>query len=203
MLRIGLTGSIGVGKSFVSSVFEDLGCHLLDADQTSREVVLPGTPSLNAVNEAFGGDVLLQDGTLDRQRLASIVFADEEKRLRLNAILHPYIIARQDEILREWEREDPEGIGIVDAAMMIESGGYRRFDKLIVVHCRPEVQLDRLIARDDLPPEEAARRIAAQMPQAEKIKFADFLIDTSEGFDSARAQTEAMFRELKVLPDKR
>src|SRR5258707_75402 len=87
MLRIGLTGSIGVGKSFVSSVFEDLGCHLLDGDQTSREVVLPGTPSLNAVNEAFGGDVLLRDGTLDRQRLASIVFADEEKRLRLNAIL--------------------------------------------------------------------------------------------------------------------
>jgi dephospho-CoA kinase len=84
---------------------------------------------------------------------------------------------------------------------MIESGGYRRFDKLIVVHCRPDVQLDRLIARDGLSPEEAARRIAAQMPQAEKINFADFLIDTSEGFDSAREQTEAVFQKLKDLSD--
>jgi dephospho-CoA kinase len=199
MLRIGLTGSIGVGKSFVSSVFADLGCHLLDADQTSREVVLPGTPSLNAVNEAFGGDVLLQDGTLDRQRLASIVFADEEMRLRLNAILHPYIIARQDEILSEWEREDPEGIGIVDAALMIESGGFRRFDKLIVVHCRPDVQLERLMLRDRLTMPDAQKRIASQMSQEEKKKFADYLIDTSDGFEPTRRRTVEVYNDLLRL----
>ena len=203
MLKLGLTGSIAVGKSFVLGVLAELGCRVLDADVTARQVVAPGTPGLKAVVEAFGSEVLRGDGTLDRARLGAIVFADEAKRKTLNSILHPFIIAAQDDQVRTWQRETPDGVAVVDAALMIESGGYRRFDKLIVVHCRPEVQLDRLIARDGLSPEEAARRIAAQMPQAEKIKFADFLIDTSEGFDSARAQTEAVFRELKVLPDKR
>src|ERR1044072_480390 len=136
MLRVGLTGSIGVGKSFVASVFIELGCHVLDADQTAREVVLPGTRGLVALTEEFGEEIINQDGTLNRKQLGAVVFADEEKRQRLNHILHPFIIARQDEILREWEIQDPSGIGIVDAALMIESGGYRRFDKLIVVHCR-------------------------------------------------------------------
>lgn len=184
-------------------VLAELGCRVLDADATAREVVAPGTAGLNSVVEAFGSEVLRADGTLDRTRLGAIVFSDEQKRQLLNSILHPFIIAAQDDQIRKWQRETPEGIAVIDAALMIESGGYRRFDKLIVVHCRSEVQLDRLISRDGLSPEEAARRIAAQMPQADKIKFADFLIDTSEGFDSARAQTEVMFRELKLLPDKR
>ena len=113
-----------------------------------------------------------------------MVFNDESQRQRLNHILHPFIIARQDEILNAWEAEDPDGIGIVDAALMIESGGYKRFDKLIVVHCRPEVQLERLMLRDKLSREEALRRINSQMPQEEKQKFADYLIDTSDGFES-------------------
>jgi dephospho-CoA kinase len=137
MLRVGLTGSIAVGKSFVTSIFADLGCHTLDADETAREVVLPGSPGLNAVAKAFGDEVLNPDGTLNRRRLGELVFADNARREKLNHILHPFIIARQDEIMRDWEREDPQGIGIIDAALMIESGGYRRFDKLIVVHCRP------------------------------------------------------------------
>ena len=140
MLRVGLTGSIGVGKSFVASVFAELGCHVLDADQTAREVVLRGTPGLAALTKEFGDGVLNPDGTLNRKQLGAIVFGDEEKRQRLNHILHPFIIARQDEILNEWERNDPNGIGIVDAALMIESGGYKRFDKLIVVHCRPDLR---------------------------------------------------------------
>ena len=107
--------------------------------------------------------------------------------------------ARQNEILREWEKEDPQGIGIVDAALMIESGGYKRFDKLIVVHCRPEVQLQRLITRDGLSESEARQRIAAQMPQEEKCKFADHLIDTSEGFEATRARTAEVFSELQEL----
>ena len=203
MLRVGLTGSIAVGKSYVASVFAELGCHVLDADQTAREVVLPGSAGLAAVAEAFGNDVLNPDGTLNRQQVGEIVFADEEKRQHLNHILHPFIIARQDEIMREWEREDPDGIGIIDAALMIESGGYRRFDKLIVVHCRPEVQLERLMLRNSLSREEAQARIDAQMPQAEKQKYADFLIDTSDGFELTRTRTQEVYNDLLRLATKR
>ena len=197
MLRVGLTGSIDVGKSFVTSVFAELGCRVLDADQTAREVVMPGAVGLAAVVREFGEDILATDGTLDRARMGSIVFADEARRLRLNQILHPFIIARQDEILLEWEREDPNGIGVVDAALMIESGGYKRFDKLIVVHCRPEVQLERLMLRDKLTLAEAERRIASQMPQEEKQQYADYLIDTSDGFEPTRNRTIEVYNELR------
>jgi len=196
MLRVGLTGSIGVGKSFVASVFVELGCHVLDADQTAREVVMPGTPGLKALTEAFGEEILNPDGTLNRKQLGAVVFNDESQRQRLNSILHPFIIARQDEILNGWEAEDPNGIGIIDAALMIESGGYKRFDKLIVVHCRPEVQLERLMLRDKLSREEALRRINSQMPQEEKQKFADYLIDTSDGFESTRSRSVEIYHKL-------
>jgi len=196
MLRVGLTGSIGVGKSFVTSVFEELGCHVLDADLTAREVVMPGTPGLKAITEEFGEEILNTDGSLDRKRLGALIFADQAKRERLNQILHPFIIARQDEIMRGWEAEDPNGIGIIDAALMIESSGYKRFDKLIVVHCRPEVQLERLMLRDKLSREEALRRISSQMPQEEKQKFADYLIDTSDGFEPTRTQIISVHQKL-------
>lgn len=199
MLRIGLTGSIAVGKTFVLGVLAELGCHVLDADQTARDVVQPGTPGLQAVTDAFGKDILRDDGTLDRARLGAVVFADEEKRLQLNSILHPFIIAAQDRQLQKWEHESPDGIAVVDAALMIESGGYRRFDRLIVVHCRPEVQLARLMSREGLSRAEAGRRIAAQMPQEEKKKHADFLIDTSDEFDATRIHTEEVFAALKAL----
>jgi dephospho-CoA kinase len=197
MLRAGLTGSIAVGKSFVSSVFAELGCHVLDADQTAREVVAPGSFGLRAIAGAFGGEVLQPDGALDRGKLGAIVFGDDAKRARLNEILHPLIIAAQDDWLRRCEREDSSGIGIIDAALMIETGSYKRFDKLIVVHCRAELQLERLVKRDGLSVAEAGRRIAAQMPQEEKKKFADYLIDTSNGFAEAKAQTYAVYEKLK------
>lgn len=199
MLRVGLTGSIAVGKSFVSAVLAELGCHVLDADKTAREVVAMGTPGLRALVESFGEEVLLADGSLDRARLGAIIFADESKRALLNSLLHPYIIAAQDEQLRQWEREDPRGIAVVDAALMIESGGYRRFDKLIVVHCRPLIQAERLMARNGLSLEEAERRIRAQMPQEEKMRYADFLIDTSEGFEPTRQQTIEVYKALRAL----
>jgi len=199
MLRVGLTGSIGVGKSFVTSVLGELGSHVLDADQTAREVVASGTPGLSAVIASFGTDVLSPDGSLDRARLGSLVFADEQKRQLLNAILHPFIMAKQDEIMRQWETEDPKGVGVIDAALMIESGGYKRFDKLVVVHCRPEVQLKRLMTRDGLSVEEAQQRVKTQLSQEEKKKFADYLIDTSDGFDETRRQTMEVHKELLRL----
>jgi dephospho-CoA kinase len=199
MLRVGLTGSIAVGKSFVASVFVELGCHVIDADDTAREVVLPGTAGLDAIVQRFGAEVLQADGTLNRQRLGEVVFGNEQLRQDLNAILHPRIMERQDEILKSWEQIDPNGIGIVDAALMIESGGYKRFDKLIVVHCRPEVQLERLILRNALTLDEAKRRIGSQMPQEEKQQYADFLIDTSDGFELTRQRTMEVYEQLKKL----
>lgn len=199
MLRVGLTGSIGVGKSFVAGVFAELGCHVVDADETARAVVLPDSPGLGNVVSEFGNAFLQADGTLDRGKLGALIFADAEKRQRLNSILHPYIIAEQDKLLRRWELQDPTGIGMVDAALMIESGGSKRFDKLIVVHCRHEVQIARLMARNSLTREQAEERVAAQMSQQEKRAFADYLIDTSDGFESARRRTEEVFAELKVL----
>ena len=199
MLKVGLTGSIAVGKSFVLGLLAELGCHVLDADATAREVAAPGTPGMKAVVDAFGDDIVSSDGTLDRAKLGAIVFADETKRLQLNSILHPFIIRAQDDQMREWEKEDPQGIAVVDAALMIESGGYRRFDKLVVVRCRPEVQLERLMSRDELTREEAEQRIGAQMAQEEKKKYADFLIDSSEGFAETRQQTESLFQKLSAL----
>ena len=199
MLKVGLTGSIAVGKSFVLSVLAELGCHVLDADATARDVVAPGTLGLKAVVETLGRDFLNPDGSLDRAKLGAVVFADEAKREQLNSILHPFIIAGQDMRMREWEKKDPQGIAIVDAALMIESGGYRRFDKLLVVHCRPEVQLERLMSRDAITRDEAEQRIGAQMAQEEKKKYADFLIDSSESFESTRRQTEIVFEKLSAL----
>ena len=196
MLRVGLTGSIAVGKSFVSNVLAELGCRVLDADETARAVVEPGSPALREVVTTFGRDVLKSDGTLDRPALGALVFSDATRRVALNSILHPYIIALQDERLREWEALDPNGIAIVDAALMIESGGYKRFDKLIVVHCRADVQLERLMARDKLNRAEAEARIAAQMSQEEKQQFADYLIETSAGFEQTRRLTTEVYDEL-------
>jgi dephospho-CoA kinase len=203
MLRVGLTGSIAAGKSFVSGVLAGLGCRVVDADELARRVVEPGTPGLRAVVEEFGAGVLSAGGTLDRARLGELVFGDARRRERLNSILHPLIYAEQDALLRRFEEEDPRGVGVVDAALLIESGGYRRFDKLIVVHCRPEAQLERLMRRNNLSREEAERRIAAQMPQEEKLRYADFAIDTSGSFEETRARTEEVYKVLRALADEK
>jgi dephospho-CoA kinase len=201
MLRVGLTGSIATGKSFVTGVLAGLGCRVVDADEVARRVVEPGTEGLRAVVEEFGAEVLDAEGRLDRARLGALVFGDARRRERLNAILHPLIIAEQDALLRRWEEEESRGVGVVDAALMIESGGYRRFDKLVVVHCRPELQLERLMRRNRLAREEAERRIAAQMPQEEKLRYADFSVDTSGGFEQTRARTEEVYEALRRIAD--
>ncbi|HVF30123.1 MAG TPA: dephospho-CoA kinase [Pyrinomonadaceae bacterium] len=198
MLKVGLTGSIAVGKSFVLGVFRELGCAVLDADRTAREVVAPGTDGLKRVMEAFGDDIIQTDGSLDRAKLGSVVFSDEQKRLLLNSIIHPLVLEEQDRWLTERGAEDPKTIAIVDAALMIESGAFERFDKLIVVWCEPELQLQRLIGRDGLDRESAAKRIASQMPQEEKKTYADFLIDTSNTYADTRRQTYEVFERLRL-----
>ena len=202
MLKVGLTGSIAVGKSFVCGIFRDLGAFVLDADQTAREVVEPNTKGLQLIVENFGLQILQPTGELDRAKLGAIVFADELKRQLLNSIVHPLVIEAQNEWLAERESENPHGIAIIDAALMIESGGYKRFSKLIVVWCNIDIQLNRLIQRNNLSEAEALRRINAQMPQEEKKSYADFLIDTSEGFEDTRRQTIEIFEQLKLLANK-
>lgn len=197
MLKLGLTGSIAVGKSFVCECFRELGCHVLDADKSSREVVAKGTDGLAEIVRHFGPAVLLETGELDRKKMGSIVFADTERRELLNSIIHPRVIESQNLWIAMKEADDPDGIAITDAALMIESGGYRRFDKMIVVWCNPDIQLKRLMLRDSLSESDARARIAAQMPQDDKKKFADHLIDTSNGFDTTRRSVEKLFKTLK------
>ncbi len=201
MLRVGLTGSIAVGKSFVSGLLAEMGCHVVDADELARRVVEPGAEGLRRMVEAFGGWVLRPDGTLDRARVSEVIFKDAPKRELLNSLLHPLIQAEQDELMRRWEGEDPHGVAVVDAALLIESGGHKRFDKVVVVHCRPDAQLERLMRRNGLAREEAVLRVAAQMPQEEKLRHADFTIDTSEGFEDTRRRTAEVYAALRGLAD--
>jgi dephospho-CoA kinase len=199
MLKVGLTGSIAVGKSYVLEILRELGAFVLDADQTAREVVAPGSKGLALIAEKFGREVLTDAGELDRAKMGALVFADEAKRGLLNSIVHPLVFEAQNEWLAEKERENPRGVAVIDAALMIESGGYKRFTKLIVVWCEPQIQLQRLMLRNNLSEAEALKRIKAQMPQEEKKRFADFLIDTSAGFENTRQQTIEVFEQLRLL----
>lgn len=189
MLTVGLTGSIAVGKSFVCSVLRENGIPVLDADLTAREVVAAGTDGLAELVSHFGNDVLTANGELDRKKMAALVFSDPERLSLLNSIVHPRVIAKQNDWVDEQHRSDRNGIAVIDAALMIESGAYRRFDKIVVVWCEPDIQLSRLMLRDNLGADDALKRINAQMSQDEKKSFADHLINTSHGFDDTRRQT--------------
>lgn len=203
MLTVGLTGGIAVGKSTVMQTFAELGAVCFDADAIARSVVEPGRPALAAVVRAFGPSVLAEDGSLDRAALGEIVFASPERRRELEAILHPPIIAEQDRLIADVRAATPDAIVIVDAALMIESGSYRRFDVLVVVHCTPEVQRERLMARNGLSAEEADRRISAQMPQSEKLTYATLAIDTSGTFGDTRRRTEEAWLALLRIAKER
>ncbi|HJZ69328.1 MAG TPA: dephospho-CoA kinase [Blastocatellia bacterium] len=196
MLKVGLTGSIAVGKSFVLSVLAELGCVTFDADKIAHSVMEPGRGAFHDIIREFGEDVLASDGSIDRQKLGSIVFADESRRKRLNEIVHPRVIEEQNRLLEEAEARDPNGIAVIDAALMIESGGYKRFDKLIVVYCDRATQIDRLMRRSGIEREDAERRVAAQMSSDEKLRYADYEIDTSGTFDETRKRVVEVYDDL-------
>ncbi len=204
MLKVGLTGGIATGKSYVLSVLSELGCDVLDADLTAREVVEPGQPAFHEIVAQFGREILAPDGRLDRVKLGAIVFNDAAQREKLNSIVHPKVYEAQAHWLAQVESRNPDAIAIIDAALLIETGSYRRFDKLIVVHCAPQVQLERLMARNHLSCEEATARISSQMPSVEKLKYADYSIDTTRGFEDTQRQVKFIFTQLKpavVSPD--
>ena len=191
MLRVGLTGGIASGKSAVSRGLVRRGIPVIDADQIARELVAPGSGALREIVEAFGREVLAPEGALDRSRLGAIVFPDEAKRRRLEAILHPRIRAEQDGRLQKLEGEGVP-VAVVDAALMIEGGGWRRFDLLVVVDSREEDQIARLRGRNGLDEEAARARVRAQMPLAEKVKFADRVVDNRGSLDELEARAEAL-----------
>jgi dephospho-CoA kinase len=199
MLKVGLTGSIAVGNSSVLAVFREMGCATLDADKIAHSVMEPDREAYSDVVREFGEEILAADRTIDRAKLGAVIFADAERRKRLNEIVHPRVIAEQNRLLAEIEEQSPDSIAIIDAALMIESGGYKRLDKLIVVFCDARSQLERLMRRNNLSREGAELRIRAQMSSDEKRKYADYEIDTSGTFEETRKRVIEVYEELRRL----
>jgi dephospho-CoA kinase len=197
MIKVGLTGGIATGKSFVLSVLEDLGCQVIDADRIAHEAIEPDKPAYSDIVKRFGHGILLADGRIDRQKLGSIVFGDEKARLELNAIVHPRVFEAQQRWFDELSSVQPDVIAVVDAALMIETGSHKRFDCLVVVHCAPDIQLSRLMSRNKLSREDALKRIGSQMPSKDKLQFADYVIDTSGTMEGTRDQVRLLHRALK------
>ena len=191
-LLVGLTGGIATGKSTVTAMLASPSVRVVDADALAREVVEPGTPALGQIVAEFGREVLQADGRLDRARLGEIVFPDPVKRKRLEAITHPAIRARFEKIMADLERAGWDGILIWDAALLVESGGNKKMDRLVVVTTDAATQLRRLMGRDGVSEEAARARTASQMPLAVKARYADYVIDNS----GTPQQTEARVREV-------
>ncbi|PLX86270.1 MAG: dephospho-CoA kinase [Desulfuromonas sp.] len=192
---LGITGGIASGKSTVTDVFRSLGAAVVSADELSREVVRPGTPTLERIVQAFGPGILRSDGTLDRKALGEIVFSDPAMRERLNAITHPAIAARAEERLRSLVLEG-ERLIVYEAPLLFEAGAEKRVDEVLVVTVDEPTQLERLMARDGIGEAEARGRVAAQMPQAEKASRADFVIYNSGDRQAAAEEVKALFRRL-------
>ncbi|MFF1704163.1 dephospho-CoA kinase [Streptomyces sp. NPDC058251] len=193
MLKVGLTGGIGAGKSEVSRLLVERGAVLIDADRIAREVVAPGTPGLAAVVDAFGEDVLAPDGSLDRPKLGSIVFADPEKLAVLNAIVHPLVGARS----RELEKAASEDAVVVhDVPLLAENGLASLYDVVIVVDARPETQLDRLVRLRGMAEEDARARMAAQAPRDKRLEIADIVIDNDVPLEELQRRVRDVWADL-------
>jgi len=191
-LLVGLTGGIATGKSTVHDMLASPSVRVVDADALAREVVEPGTPAHARIVAEFGKEVLQPDGRLDRARLGEMVFPDTGKRKRLEAITHPAIRARFEKIMADLERAGFDGILVWDAALLVESGGNKNMDRVVVVTTDPATQLRRLMARDGCSEEAARARTASQMPLAVKARYADYVVDNS----GTPEQTEARVREV-------
>jgi dephospho-CoA kinase len=199
MIRAGLTGGMACGKSFVASQLEQLGCHVIRADELGHQVLSPGGAAYGAVVDAFGPGILDREGRIDRKLLAAEVFGSTERLAQLNAIVHPAVIHLEEQFVAEAERSDPSGVAVVEAAILIETGSFRRFDKLIVVACTVEQQIERAIDRDGCTAEQARARLSRQLPIEEKLRYADYVIDTSGAKDSTEKQTRAVYEALRSL----
>lgn len=199
MLRVGLTGGLATGKTFVGRALADLGCRLLSADELGHQALLPGAPAYLQAVEAFGQGILDSDSRIDRRRLGTVVFGDPRKLELLNSFVHPAVIAAEEQWMQTILAEDPHSIAVVEAAILIETGSYRRFDKLVLTVCTEEQQIARAIKRDGLTRQEVLDRLKRQMPLEEKRKYADYVIDTSGEKDGTLAQVQRLYKDLRSL----
>jgi dephospho-CoA kinase len=203
MLRVGLTGGIGCGKSTVAAMMAELGCHVLNADKMAHALIAPGEPAYDDVVGKFGKHILAPDGSVDRARLAAVVFADGDKLTALNAIVHPRVLRELDRELERLARLDAHGVAVVEAALLIESGYHKTLDRIVLVTCTRKQQLERLTdptAGRGMSREQAEQRIAAQMPVEEKRKQAAGKldeIDCSCSLDSTRKQVQMLVERFK------
>ncbi|MGB8456068.1 MAG: dephospho-CoA kinase [Candidatus Acidiferrum sp.] len=196
MKRLGITGGIASGKSAVAAILREQGFNVIDADALGHSVIEPGTRAFKEVVREFGAGVVGTDGRIDRGKLGALVFPDRGKLARLNGIVHPRV---EEEMVRkfgEWERDGVRDAAFVEAALLVEAGYQRNLDGLVVAWCRPEQQMERLVARG-LSEEEARRRIAAQMPAEEKLKYATEKIDCSGSMEETRRQVEELAAKLR------
>jgi dephospho-CoA kinase len=199
MLKVGLTGGMACGKSFVAGALAKLGCHIIEADDVGHEVMEPGGEAYDAVLAAFGPRILGDKASIDRARLAETVFANPEQLERLNAIVHPAVRARAAHQFREFGTLDPHGVVVYVAAILIESGAYREVDKIVVVTCERKQQIERAMHRPGASESGVLARLERQMPLEKKKEFADYIIDTSGERESTLRQTEIVYRDLRRL----
>lgn len=204
MLKVGLTGGIAAGKSVVGEMFAALGAHVIQADEISRQLMQPGEAVYQQVVARFGPGILQLDGSVNRARLAELAFGGPGQPSRvqeLNQIVHPAVVRRQEEWMAEVSRRDPHAVAVVEAALILEAGMATGFDRLLVVTCRPEQRIERWAHRLKVDREtagrEVKRRMAAQLPDDEKIKAADYVIDNSGSLDETRRQANKIYAELK------
>jgi dephospho-CoA kinase len=198
MLRVGLTGGIGCGKSTVVAMMRALGCHVIEADPLAHKLIEPGQPAFQEVVRAFGPDILHSDGHVDRAKLGAMVFADVDKLLRLNAIVHPRVLKELERLFSEFASTNPAGVAVVEAALLVEAGYVKHLDRLMVAWCKPEQQMERLLARG-MSREQIEQRLAAQMPLDEKRRRADDVVDCSVSLAETGAQVERLVAKLEQL----
>ena len=194
--KIALTGGIATGKSYVAGRFREAGVPIVDADLLAREVVLPGTPALSAIRKRFGPDAVRRDGTMDRVRVAQIVFKDKRARLDLEAIVHPAVIKAIGDFFNTLPKRTP--FAVADIPLVFETGRDKDFDAIIVVACPREMQLQRLMERNKLSKEDAEKRIAAQLPIDQKVKKATHVIRTDGTFEETDAQVADLIKKLSA-----
>ena len=197
MLKVGLTGGLATGKSHIAEELARLGCHVLEADSLGHEVLLPSGEAYQPVLKEFGPAILNPgNNTIDRKKLSAIVFHDPSKMKALTAIVHPAVRRLGDARREGFERDDPTGILVYEAAILVETGGYRDFDKLIVASCPEEMQIERARARDGSTREEALARLHRQLPLSEKLRYADYVIETSGPMEQTIEQTRSVYEKL-------
>ena len=199
MLRVGLTGGLASGKSFVGQALADLGCYLIEADELGHKVLLPGGAAYEGVVREFGRDILDEAGCIDRKKLATLVFDVPARLEKLNQLVHPPVGELQRRIIAEIAERDPEAIVVVAAAILVETGSYKRYDRLIVVTCTREQQIERALKRGAASREQVLARLSRQLPLEEKVRVADYVIDTSGSKENTLKQVRAVYDALRSV----